>query len=158
MKKNSSILNSKISLFFILSLKKARQSVYSSVCLTLTIIFSKMVIIQLPGPENSLKTRAFCIPETMEVVVINEHKNFVLVTFLVMWPCFPGLNNSQKLIIVGFVLSFSWDHFSWEVSYQVLLARVVRRLWTKNPNNSLTWYVSPNLDITFGVEVLEDRT
>ena len=39
-------------------------------------------------------------------------------------PDFEKLNNNEKLSIMSFVSSFSKDHFSKKISYQILLTKI----------------------------------
>lgn len=48
----------------------------------------------------------------MEVFMIGEDKDFVFIAFQGVAPNFKTLNNSQKLLIVGFLPDLSWDTFS----------------------------------------------
>ena len=54
--KDLSVFSLKISFFFIILLKKTRQSVYSSVCFDLIIIYSKMIARKLLSPADLART------------------------------------------------------------------------------------------------------
>ena len=65
-----------------------------------------MVSRKLLGPTNFLGAQALYIHKTTEVIIIRKDKNLMLAAFQVMTPYFEGFDNSQKLIIVGFVSFF----------------------------------------------------
>ena len=79
--KNSSVLSPKLFFFILVSLKKSRQYICSPICLALTIINPKIIPGELLGPTDLPRAQTLHIHETAEVVVIGEHKNFVLATF-----------------------------------------------------------------------------
>ena len=53
----------------------------------------------------------------VKVVVIRKNKNLVFATLKVMPLDFENLNNSQKLAIMGLVLSLYRNHFSKKEGY-----------------------------------------
>lgn len=55
------------------------------------------------SPTDLSLAQVFFIHKVLEVVVVCEHKYFMLPSFLVVLPSFESFNNGQKLSIVGFV-------------------------------------------------------
>ena len=113
-----------------------------------------MVFWQLLSLTNLLKTQVFCIHEALKVIVVCKHKNFMFTAFKVMLLCFKSLDNGQKLIIVGFIPSFSQNHFLKEKSYQMLLAQIIQSQLTENPPNNIARYICFNLDMTSWIKII----
>ena len=65
----------------------------SSICLALTIIVLEMVARDLLSPTDFSGAHDFCIHEFDKVVVICQHRNFVLATSKVVAPSFQSLKN-----------------------------------------------------------------
>ncbi len=62
--------------------------------------------------------------------MVSKDEEFVFAAFQVVAPSLKSFNNSQKLLIIGFVLSLSGDHLSREKSYWMSLANFrCRRIW-----------------------------
>ena len=79
--KNSNVLSPKLFLFILVSLRKTKQCVCSTICLALMIINPKMIPEKLLGPMDLAGAQVLCIHETTKVVVIGKHKDFVLAAF-----------------------------------------------------------------------------
>ena len=79
--KNSSIVSSKIGFFFIISLKKTRLGVCSSVCFSWKRIDPKIILAKLLRPLDLAKTQALCIHEMTKIVIIVKNKDLVFTTF-----------------------------------------------------------------------------
>ncbi len=103
-------------------LEKARQGISRSICLSLTIIDLEVVSKELLGLADLTKAQAFCIHKSTEVIMISKDTNLVFAAFQVMAPNIKDFNNSQELLIVGFVPSLSGDHLLREKGYWVPLA------------------------------------
>ena len=114
----------KNSFFFGILLRVLRQSICSSIGLTLSIIDTKVIAKELLGPTDLCGAQAFRIHEAAEVVVVCEDKNLVFANFQIVPPYFKCFNDSQKLAVVGFVLSFCRNHLPRKEGYWMLLAQI----------------------------------
>lgn len=81
------------------------------------VINSKIVSREFLGLLNLSGAQVLYIHEPTEVVIVREHKNFMLTTFKIMPSGFQSFNNGQKLSIIGFVSSLSHNHLPREISY-----------------------------------------
>ncbi len=62
--------------------------------------------------------------------MVSKDEDLVFAAFLVVTPSLKGFNDSQKLLIVGFVPSLIGDHLLREKGYWVPLANFgFRRIW-----------------------------
>ncbi len=62
--------------------------------------------------------------------MISKDEDLIFVALQVVAPSLKGFNNSQELLIVGFVPSLSKDHLSRENGYWVPLTNFgLRRTW-----------------------------
>ncbi len=114
-----------ISESFFLSLapwREARQGISRSIGISRTLIDLEVVSRELLGPVDLAGAQTLCINELMEVVVVSEVDDLVCVAFQVVAPSLRGFNNSQELLVMGFVPSLSGDHLSREKGYWVPLA------------------------------------
>ncbi len=85
---------------------------------------------ELLGPADLTKAQTFCIYESTEVIIVRKDENLIFAALQVVMPSLKSFNNSQELLIVGFVPSFSRDHLSREKGYWVLLTNFeLRRNW-----------------------------
>lgn len=66
---------------------------------------------------NMLNAQAFCVYETLEVIIICKYKYFMLGVFHVVSLSFEYFNNGQKFTIVHFILYFSGNQLLREKSY-----------------------------------------
>ncbi len=98
-----------------------RQDISRSISLSLTIIDSEVVLRELLGPADLKRAQVFHIHELTEVIIVTKDEDLVFPVFQVVAPSFKSFNNSQKLLIVGFILSLSGDHLLREKGYWVLL-------------------------------------
>ena len=62
------------------------------------------------GLLNLTRAQALCIYKLMEVVMVCKDKDLVFAVFQVVALSLKGLNNDQKLLIVGFIAGLSRDH------------------------------------------------
>ncbi len=69
-----------------------------------------------------MRAQAFGIDELTEVIMVSKDKDLVFAAFQVVAPSLKGFNNSQELVIVGFVPSLSGDHLLRKKGYWVSLA------------------------------------
>ena len=110
--KDSAILSSELILLILASLGKPRQSICSRIRLTLAIVDSEMVSRELLGPADLSGAQTLCIHKTTEVIMVRKNKNLILAAFQIVMPRLEGFDNSQKLIVVGLISYFRWNHFS----------------------------------------------
>ncbi len=120
--KNLGVLISESLFLGLTSLGEARQGICRSISLSPTIIHSKVVLRKLLGLADLTRAQAFRIHELAEVIVVSKDEDLVFVAFQVVAPGLKGFNDSQELLIVGFVPSLSGDHLSREKGYWVPLA------------------------------------
>ena len=66
--KDLSVLSSKVSFFFIVSMKKTRWSVCNSVCFLLTIIYLKIIARKFLAPLNLTRTQVFYVYQTAKLL------------------------------------------------------------------------------------------
>ena len=154
--KDLSVFSSKISFFFIISLKKMRYNVCSSICFALTIIYPKIITRKLLSPADLARTQALCIYESSKVIVVSKKKNLVFTTFWIMLPCFKGLNNGQKLTVRSFIWSLGRKHFTQSVAHRMPLAWVISQL-TQHSTNCMPRCVSFNPDVSFQIKGLNNK-
>lgn len=81
------------------------------------IINSKIVVRQHLYPLILTRTKTLCIYKTIKVVIVDEDKDLVFTTFLVVPSSFESFNNSQKLTVMSFVLNLYKNHFFRKVGY-----------------------------------------
>ncbi len=62
-------------------MRKARESIYSSVGFALMIVDSKMISRELLGPPDLARTKALRIHEPTEIIVVSKDKNLVFAAF-----------------------------------------------------------------------------
>ncbi len=98
-------------------LREAKQAISRSISFFLIIIDLEVISRELLGPADLAGAPTPCIYESKEVVVISEDKDLVFAVFQIVAPSFQGFNDSQELLVVGFVPSLSGDHFSREKGY-----------------------------------------
>ncbi len=118
---NLGVLISESLFFGLASLGEVRQGISRSICLSLTIIDSEVVSRELLGPTDLTRAQAFCIHESTEVIMVSKDEDFVFTAFQVVAPSLKGFNDSQELLIMGFISSLSGDDFSREKGYWVPL-------------------------------------
>ncbi len=89
-----------------------------------------MVLRELFGSVDLTRAQAFYIYELTEIIMVSKDEDLVFATFQVVAPSFKDFNNSQELLIVGFVSSLSGGHLLREKGYWILLANFgFRRIW-----------------------------
>ncbi len=109
--KNLGVLISENLFLGLTPLKEVRQGISRSISHSLTVIDSKVVLRELLGPADLAEAQTLCIHELTEVVVISEDEDRVFAVFHVVALSLKGFNNSQELLVMGFVPSLSGDHF-----------------------------------------------
>lgn len=57
-----------------------------------------------------MQSQVFCIHKSIEIIIINEDKNLVFAALQVVTPSLKSFNNSQKLLIVNFIVFVNKDH------------------------------------------------
>ncbi len=120
-------------LFFLSTpLEVSRQGISSSISFVLLIIDPEVVSWQFLRPPDLLKAQAFRIYETLEVVVVCKHENFMLAALKVVPPSFKYFNNCEQLIVIGLISSLSKNYLSGEKSYQMPSAQIIRGQLTEN--------------------------
>ena len=75
------------------------------------IVDLKMISRELLGPADLLGAQTLCIYKTMEVIMVCKDKNLMVATFQIVTTRFEDLDNSQKLAVVGLILSLYRNHF-----------------------------------------------
>ena len=65
-----------------------------------------MILEKLLSPANLLKTQIFYTYKVIKVIIIYENKYFILIIFSIIMLYLKNFNNSQKLIIISFILCF----------------------------------------------------
>ncbi len=98
-------------------LGEARQDISRSISLSLTIIDSEVVSRELLGLADLMRAQAFCIHESTEVIMVSKDEDLIFAALQVVAPSLKGFNDSQELLIVGFVSSLSGDHLSRKKGY-----------------------------------------
>ena len=114
----------KADFFFLASLWKFWQSIYSYIYFTLALFNLKIVLGELLSPINLSGAQAFYIYKMAKIIIIHKNKNFIFAIFEVVLLCFENFNNSQKFINVGFILNFYRNHFFKKKYYWILLAQI----------------------------------
>ena len=71
------------------------------------------------------RTQVFYVHKALEFIMIYNHKNFMFAAFYIMLLYLKKLNNSQKLIIMSFIPSFSQNYLSKKQNYQMPLAQII---------------------------------
>lgn len=77
----------------------------------LTIINAKVALGEFLGPTNLLKVETLNIIKFLEIFIINEDVKFMFAALQVSGPSLKDFNNSQKLLIMDLITSFSKDYF-----------------------------------------------
>lgn len=170
--KNFGVHNLEILFFGQTSLKEARQSICSSISLFLIMIDPKIVSRELLSIADLTGAQALHIHELTKVVMVNKNEDFVLAAFSIVVSSRKGLTNSQYLLIVSLVLSFSRNHLFGEKSYGVPLANfrlgdfwilrnyvigkmLIRNRLTEDFTNSKTKSISFNANIIFWLKIIK---
>ncbi len=99
--------------------REAKQSISRSISLSLTIIDLKVVSRELLDLVDLMRAQAFRIHESTEVIIVNTDEDLVFAVFQVVAPSLKDFNDSQELLIMGFVPSLSGDHLLREKDYWV---------------------------------------
>lgn len=73
-----------------------------------------MVLKELLGLSDILEAQALSIYKPTRIDVVGKNKNFVFLAFQIMVLSLKGFTNSQKFLIMHFILSFSQNHLSRE--------------------------------------------
>ena len=79
--KDLAILSLELFFLILASLGKPRQSFYSRICLTLTIVNLEMELGEFLGLADLSGAQTLCIHETTEVIVVHKDKNLMLAAF-----------------------------------------------------------------------------
>ncbi len=173
--KNLRVLISESLFLGLASLGEAKQGFSRNISLSLTIIDSEVVSRELLGQADLMRAQTFCIHESTEVIIVSKDKDLVFAAFQVVALSLKGFNDSQELMIVGFVPSLSGDHLSREKGYWVPLANFrFRRIWifvshvtgrmlirghlTKDPTNSILQSISLNPNMTLWIQISKNRS
>ncbi len=119
---NLGVLISESLFFDLASLGEARQGISRSIYLSLTIIDLEVVSRELLGLADLMRAQAFRIHKLMEVIMVSKDEDLIFAALQVVAPSLKGFNDSQELLIVGFVPSLNGDHLSREKGYWVPLA------------------------------------
>ncbi len=106
------------------------------------------------GPPDLLRTQAFRVYETLEVVMVCKHENFMLVALQIMSSDLEDFNTSQQLAVVGLIPSLCRNHLSKKKGYQIPLAQIIRDRLTKDSTNSIARSICLNLDMTLWIKMI----
>ncbi len=109
--KNLGILISESFFLGLALLKGARQGISRSISFSLTVIDSKVLSREFLCPADLARAQTLCIHKSMEIVMVIKDEYLVFVAFQVVVPSLKGFNNSQELLVVGFVSSLNRDYF-----------------------------------------------
>ena len=91
--KDLAVLSLQLIFLILASLGKLRQSIYSRICLALSIIDLKVITKELLGPPDLSVAQALRIPETTEVIVVRKDEKLMLTNFQIVVPSLECLNN-----------------------------------------------------------------
>ncbi len=128
--KNLSILILERFFLGLASLGEVRQSISCSISFSLTIIDSEVESRELLGPADLTRAQASRIHELTEVIMVTKDEDLIFAALQVVALSLKGLNDSQELLIVGFIPSLSGDHLLREKGYWMLLANFrFGRIW-----------------------------
>lgn len=114
----------------------------------LAIIVSKIVFKKFLGLSNLFATQIVDINIFAKIVIINKDQKLKFVVFKIIIISFKGFNCYQEFLIMSFVLSFCWEHFSKEKNSSVLLPKIKSQL-IKDITYSISKNIGFNLNITF---------
>ena len=77
-----------------------------------------MILRKYLGPMDLFGIQTFYIYETIKILMICKKKYLMLAFFQVMiLVCFKSFDNSQKFVIIGFILNFYRNYFPRNKSY-----------------------------------------
>ena len=122
--KDSAILSLELILLILVFLEKPRQSICSCICFALAIVDLKIVSKELLGSADLSGAQTLCIHETTEVIMIRKDENLMLATFQIVTPRLKGLDNSQKLAVMGLIPSLCRNHFPGKKGYEMPRAQI----------------------------------
>ncbi len=106
------------------------------------------------SPPDLPRTQAFCVHETLEVIVVCKHENFMLAALQVMSPGLEGFNDGQELAVVGLIPSLCWNHLSGEKGYRMTSAQIIRGQLTEDSTNSIARSIRLNSDMTLRIKMI----
>lgn len=69
-----------------------------------------MILKELFGLSNLVKTQTFFINKMTQVVIIDKNKTFIFLILKMILSSFEYFNNSQKFIIKSFIANFYKNH------------------------------------------------
>ena len=81
-----------------------------------------MVLRELLGSTDLSGAQVLRIHELTEVMMVRKDENLMLAAFQIVTPRLKSFEDSQKLVIVGFIACFCWNYFPRKERYRVLLA------------------------------------
>ena len=93
-------------------------------CFALVIVDLEIISKEFLHPTNLFEAQTLCIYETTKIVMICKNMYLVLTTFKIVTLYFENFDNSLKLTIIGFLLSFYKNYFSRKGGYLILLAQI----------------------------------
>lgn len=153
---NHGVLNSEVSYFFSIIFHISRKNISSSMGLILIKLNSRIVS-KIPLSSKDLSTAlAFHITKAMQVVMIYKNKNIMLTTFQIMASGLESFNNSQKFVIISFILSFYLNYISREEGFPMPLAKVVKSHLAIDFINSIARYINFDINITIQIKIIKD--
>lgn len=99
--------------FFFLKtpLRESNESVNYFIGFILVIVNLEVILRKFLNLLNFFGAQVLCIQELFKVIVIRQHKYFILTTFQIVLLYFKDLYNCQELLIVRLISNLSRDYF-----------------------------------------------
>ncbi len=174
MMENLGVFISKTLFLGLVSLGEVRQGISCNISFSLMIIDLEVVSREFLSTADLTRAQTFYIHELTEVIMVSKDKDLVLAAFQVVAPSLKSFNDSQELLIVGFVPSLSRDHLLREKIYWMLLANFeFKRIWifvghligkmlirdhlTKDFTNSVSQNISLNPNMTLWIKMPQNQ-
>lgn len=68
-----------------------------------------MILKEFLGSANLTKAQVFYIYKLTGVIIFNKNKDYIFITFQVVMLSLKSLNNSYKLLFIGFIIGLNKD-------------------------------------------------
>ena len=92
--------------------------------LFLIVINLKMITKDLLGLSDLLRAQILYIYESIEVFLVRKDEDLIFGAFQIVAPSLEDFNNSQKFLIVSFVISFYYNHLPRKEGYGIPLTNL----------------------------------
>ena len=69
------------------------------------------------SPLHLAKTQTLYIHKLTEIIIISKNTDLIFVAFEIVVSSLKDLNNSQKFLIIGFIIGLNRDRFSRKKGY-----------------------------------------